>query len=282
MVPFPDLTAWAHATADVVRENTKRQSSPASFFCSHGQTLCLAAGYFRDDRLSEAARGGVASKHRHKNQLAIYGQLMAAFEYMLKDFVAKVIDATSAFDDKVKAQDWLSVTTDRVLVQRVVQASIGATLVHPTLGWHTPDVVNQRFKAVFNTQPILGTEIRTLNILWIIRHSVAHNAGFVTAHDAARINLPALAERIVKIDEEYIQEAYEFLKVIAQRVASGTGTAVLRQWLQTVKPYGSDFARDQPTYVRLKHLASCVVPRTHELPVVGEPDYNADWAAYNV
>lgn len=281
-MPFPDLTPWAHATADVVRENTKRQSSPASFFCSHGQTLCLAAGYFRSNRLVPAARGGVASKHRHKNQLAIYGQLLAAFEYMLKDFFAKAIDATSAFDEKVKAQDWLAITTERVLYQRVVQASIGATLVHPTLGWHTPDVVNQRFKAVFNTQPILGPEIKTLNILWIVRHSVAHNAGFVTGHDAARMNQPALAERIVRIDEEYIRETYEFLRTIAQRVASGTGTAVLHQWFQTMKAYGPDFTRDQPTYVRLKHLSACVVPRTQELPTAQQNDYNADWATHTV
>lgn len=132
-MPFPNLTPWTHATKDVLRESNKRQASPASFFCSHGQTLCLAAGYFVDERLSEAARGGVASKHRHKNQLAIYGQLMAAFEYMLKDFVAKAIVSTSAFDDKVKLQEWLSVTTDRMLMQRVVQTSIGATLVHPPL-----------------------------------------------------------------------------------------------------------------------------------------------------
>ena len=277
---FPNPTAWNRETADINRENTKRQSSPCSFFCSQGRSLCLAAEYFRDERLAEDARGGVASKHRHKNQLAIYGQLMAAFEYMLKDFVAKAIDATSAFDEKVKVQDWLSITTERVLAQRVVQASIGSTLVHPTLGWHSPETVNERFKSLCNIAPIAGTELRTLAILWIIRHSVAHNAGFVTGHDAARINQPALAERVVHINEEYILDAFSFLKVIAERVASNCGKSVMKRWFGTVKEYGEDFERDLVPYTKIKNLAACVVGRTHDLPQITEALYTADWAVH--
>ncbi len=277
---FPNPAPWTRETADITHENQKRQASPCSFFCSHGRSLCLAAEYFRDDRLAPAARGGVASKHRHKNQLAIYGQLMSAFEYMLKDFVAKAIDATSAFDEKVKSQEWLSITTERVLAQRVVQASIGSTLVHPTLGWHSPETVNERFKSLFNVAPIQGGEIRTLATLWIIRHSVAHNAGLVTAHDAARINTPALAEKVVHIDERYILEAFDFLKVIAGRLASDSGKSIMKQWFGTVKEYGGDFQRDRISYGRIKHLGSFVEARTHPLPEITDAMYAADWAVY--
>ena len=208
---FPQPEIWTRESADIRREHSKRIASPSSFFCSQGQSLYLAAEYFRDDRLVEDSRRGVAGKHRHKNQLAIFGQLMAAFEYMLKDFVAKAIDSTSAFDEKVKSQEWLSITTERVLAQRIVQASIGSTLVHPTLGWHSPETVNERFKNLFNVPPINGDEIRTLNVLWILRHSVAHNAGFVTAHDAARIGQSNLAEQVahklflIRYDPKYVK-----------------------------------------------------------------------------
>lgn len=279
-MPFPNPDRWTRETADVLRENLKRQKSPCSFFCSNGQSLCLAAGYFSDERLAPAARGGVALKHRHRNQLAMYGQLMAAFEYMLKDFVAKAIDGTNAFDDKVKSQDWLSITTERILSQRVVQASIGSTLVHPTLGWHSPETVNERFRSLFNVAPIDGPEIGTLNKLWIIRHSVAHNAGFVTSHDAARIGQPHLAEQVVHMDGEYIHETFGFLKTIATRTAQNCGKSILKRWFLTVKSYGQDYARDQVPYANLKHLGTCVIPRTQDLPEVTQAMYEADWLVY--
>ncbi|MFN5048670.1 hypothetical protein [Roseateles sp.] len=279
---FPQAAVWNRESADISRENVKRESSPCSFFCSQGRSLCLAAEYFSDHRLDPTARGGVAGKHRHKNQLAIYGQLMAAFEYMLKDFVAKAIDATSAFDDKIKKMEWLNVTTDRVLSQRVVQTTVGAMLVHPTLGWHTPGTVDERFKSLFGVPAFNGTEVTALNTLWVLRHSVAHNAGFVTAHDAARINQPALAEKVAHIDDEFIKATFEFLKVIAQRLPTTCGKSILKQWFGTVKEYGIDFSRDQPAYARAKLLATCVVSRTEALPDITEQIYAADWAIYAV
>jgi hypothetical protein len=279
-VAFPQPDAWTRDSADIRREHTKRLASPCSFFCSQGRSLCLAAEYFRDDRLAEDSRGGVAGKHRHKNQLALFGQLMAAFEYMLKDFVAKAIDSTSAFDDKVKSQEWLNITTERILAQRVVQASIGSTLIHPTLGWHSPETVNERFKSLFNVPAINGDEIRTLNVLWILRHSVAHNAGFVTAHDAARIGQHTLSEQVAHIDAPFISESFDFLKLIAERLATNTGKSILKRWFVSVKEYGKDWQRDKEVYVRVKHLGLCVVPRTHELTDITVAAYNADWALH--
>lgn len=281
-MPFPDLNHWTRDTADILRENEKRKKSPTSFFHSQGRALCLAAEYFKDERLAADARGGVAVKHRHKNQLAIFGQLMAAFEYMLKDFVAKSIDATSVFDEKIKQQDWLSVTTDRVLSQRVAQASIGSMLVHPTMGWHTPETVNTRFKNLFNCLAFGGTEIKTLNTLWIIRHSIAHNAGFVTAHDAARIGQPNLSEKVVDINAEFIAEAFDFLKHISNNIATTCGTSILKQWFKSKKEYGADFTRDEIEFIKVKLLSTCVSSRTADLPIPTAIEYNADWQSFNV
>ena len=280
-MPFPDLSPWTRDTADITRENKKRQASPTSFFHSQGRTLCLAAEYFKDERLADDARGGVAIKHRHKNQLAIFGQLMAAFEYMLKDFVAKSIDATNVFDEKIKEQDWLSITTDRVLSQRVAQTSIGSMLVHPTLGWHTPETVNARFKNLFNCPAFQGADIKTLNTLWILRHSIAHNAGFVTAHDAARIGQPKLSEKVVDINADFIKETFDFLKAISNHIATTCGKSILKQWFKSKKEYGADFARDEVEFTKVKLLSTCVTSRTADLPILTVVEYNADWQYFN-
>ena len=278
---FPEPETWNRETADISRENAKRKHSPCSFFFSHGWSLCLAAKYFHNGRLAASARGGVALKHRHKIQLALFGQLMASFEYMLKDFVAQAIDATDTFDQKIKKQEWLNISTDRVLSQRVAQSSIGAMLVHPTLGWHVPETVNERYSALFNTKPIDGTEIKTLSTLWVLRHSVAHNAGFVTANDAARIGQPALSEQVVEIDGDFIDSSFDFLCGIARRVAEDCGRSVLAQHLRGMAEYGPDYARDGNAYRAIKLLGTYIESRNKELPEITEAEYTSDWAADN-
>lgn len=281
-MPFPEAAAWNRDSADIARENTKRKDSPCSFFFSHGRSLVLAAEYFHDGRLSEEARGGVALKHRHKIQLAIFGQLMAAFEYMLKDFIAKSIDVANVFDEKLKQQEWLSITTERVLSQRIAQSSIGSMLVHPTLGWHSPETVNERYKAIFNVIPFDREDLKKVSILWVLRHSVAHNAGFVTAHDSARINQPALTERVAHIDENFIKDAFDYLCSIANRLAESCGKSMLKQWLKSLRTYDQNWERDRNTYQAIKWLGAYVNSRNQELPAYDEAAYNADWVVVNL
>src|SRR6266705_2427678 len=185
-MPFPIPDVWNRDTADVVRDELKRKESPCSFFWSQGQSLSLAAEYFVDDRLAETARGGVALKHRHRVHLALFGQLMASFEDLLKYFVAKVIDLTAVLDTKVQKAKWMEVDASKVLAYRLVATTPGAMLVHSTLGWHVPATVKLRYQELFSRNPITNDEISTLERLWILRHTVAHNAGFVIQYDAVR------------------------------------------------------------------------------------------------
>ena len=78
----------------------------------------LAAGYFTNKRLAKSARGGIGFKHRHRIHLALFGQLMASFEYFLKDFVARAVDATTNLDEKIQKEKWLEINVDRVLANR--------------------------------------------------------------------------------------------------------------------------------------------------------------------
>ncbi len=277
-MPFPIPEPWNRDTAEVRREEAKRKESPCSFFFSQGQSLVLAAGYFVDERLAENARGGVALKHRHRMHLALFGQLMASFEYLLKDFVAKAIDLTGVFDSKIQKAKWIEVDAAKVLAYRLAATTPGAMLVHSTLGWHTPSTVNMRYQELFLRSPIPNDEISTLERLWVLRHTVAHNAGFVIHHDAYRIGAAALSEHVVNIDEVFIRETFEFLRPIAERIATDIGDAVLLEWLRTVVDNGADFTRDSATYIGLKKLATMAAARTQDVPIPIEANYLADFA----
>ena len=269
---------WNAYSADTARDEKKRQSSPASFFFCQGQAICLSAAYFKDERLVESARGGVAKKHRLRIHLALFGQLMASFEYMLKDFIARVIDLTDVFDEKLKNSKWIDISVERVLAIRTANMSAGAMLVHPTLRWHDPDAVNNRYGHFFGDSIIKAGEIESLNQLWILRHSVAHNAGFVTGPDAARLGGADLANKLASIDAEFIQRAFDFLKPIAERLATDFGARVLTEWMKERIP-DQDFTRDRGRYELFLHLASFIASRTQNLPSTTETQYAAHFAA---
>lgn len=81
-MPFPNPPVWNRETADTLRENQKRQTSPCSFFFSHGRSLCLAAEYFTDDRLAGAARNGAEERQRTGSGLAIQHNVAKLEEWL--------------------------------------------------------------------------------------------------------------------------------------------------------------------------------------------------------
>lgn len=273
---FPVPGEWRLDTKQADRDEKKRRSSPCSFFYGQGRALVNTASYFSDDRLLQKCRGGVARKHRHRIHLALFGQLMASFEYMLKDFLAQVVDATDIFDSRLRSQKWIHVDVERVLSQRVAQTTAGALLVHPTLGWHDAEQVNSRFNDILGNEVIDHAEIPTLSRLWIVRHSVAHNAGFVTGPDAGRLGSGKIGEKVVAVDEDYVLDAFQFLSTIARRVAKVCGRGVLKRWLHSLHDLPPDYSRDRDTYDPLKLLATFVSSRPRDLPTFGEDDYLRD------
>jgi hypothetical protein len=113
-----------------------------------------------------------------------------------------------------------------------------------------------------------------LERLWILRHSVAHNAGFVTNHDAYRMRTPALSERSVRLDETFLNDAFGFLTGIVRRLGDPVGKAIVDSWLKE-KSTGN-FADDVLTYTALKHITTVVESRNQNLPDILEATHNAD------
>ncbi len=201
---------------------------------------------------------------------------MASFEYLLKDFIAKVIDATDLYDEVIGKAKWIEVDAGRVLASRTVATTPGSILIHPTMGWHTPETVNRRYGELFEHQAIQLGEQRNLERLWILRHSVAHNAGFVIHHDASRIGTSMLSEKVANVDASFVSAAFDFLSPIAQRIAETVGDKILLKWLRGAQELGSDYARDEAIYQRLKKLATYVDSRPSSLPDFAETDYHGD------
>lgn len=241
----------------------------------------LAAAYFTDERLAPAARGGIALKHRHRIHLALFGQLMASFEYFLKDFVAKAVDATTDLDEKIRKEKWLEIDVDRVLANRSGMATVGSTLVHSTLGWHSPAQVNARYSSLFSRNAFSAREVETLEKLWVLRHSVAHNAGMIIHYDAMRIGNEMLADHAADVDAALISETFNFLSPIAKAICEQCGGNLLRAHFQPLNARGPDFTADMPVYSRLMPLAVYLESRSQELPPIDQPTYEADFNTFS-
>lgn len=278
---FPEPSEWTRDAADLRRDEVKREWSPCSSFFAQAQALNLAAAYFEDTRLSAAALAGVAKKHRHRMQLALFGQLMASFEFLLKDFVARVIDVAPGLDDRIAKAAWINLEVGKLLSHRETTPTIGALLVHPTMGWHNVPVVNARYQELFDRQAISNAERGTLERLWILRHTVAHNAGWLTVDDSVRMGAQALGGKVVNTDDAFILETFEFLKPIARRLREIAEKKVLDPWLEKMRDSGADFARDEVVYKKLKLIAYCEESRAQDLPAITQALYDADFARVN-
>ena len=241
----------------------------------------LAAGYFTDERLAETARGGIALKHRHRIHLALFGQLMASFEFFLKDFVAKAVDATTLLDEKIQKAEWLEIDVNRVLANRSGMATIGSTLVHSTLGWHSPGQVNGRFTSLFSRNAFNASEVETLEKLWVLRHSVAHNAGMIIHYDATRIGDEMLADHAADIDARFIKDTFDFLNPVAKKICEDCGGNLLRSYFQPLHERGPNILSDMPTFSRIRPLMEYVDSRAKELPQIDQPAYEADFQQFS-
>jgi hypothetical protein len=272
---FPIPGVYTSESADIRRDEEKRRASPPSFFFAQTRALSLAAGYFRSNRLVSTAHRAVAAKHRHRIHGALLGQVMAAFEFCLKDFIAQIIDRTDMYDDAVQGCTWIDVDKSRVLARRDSTAGIGGVLIHPLLGWHDAEKVNERYAQLFGHRLLANTDdIRTLDRLWILRHSVVHNGGFVTGHDAYRLRAPSLSERAVRIDGDFIGETVDFLRAVVLRLDDPIGTGILRRWFET-RAVGV-WEEDRAVYEALKLVARAVRSRTEPLPQITETMYERE------
>lgn len=271
--PVPDPSP--SESNDALRDEGKRQASPPSYFYAQSQAILTAVRYFED---LNSGYEGAAKKHRNRTRSALFVQLMASFEFAMKDFLAQTIDATHIYDDEVKAWDWLQIDVATVLGTREGLGRLGAVLVHPLQGWQTPETMNNRYRDVFKREPIASDEIGPLRDLWVVRHSIAHNGGFVTAPDARRLRSTELRERQVLVDLPYLEASVELLRRIVLRLERIVGPALLAKWFK--EGAAGAWEHDCSDYSRLKLMTTCLASRPKDLADPTEAEYLTDLATY--
>src|SRR3712207_6651579 len=129
---FPIPAPSSSESADSQRDERKRLASPPSYFFAQSQAILIAVRYFEP---LHSGYPGTANKHKNRTRSALFVQLMAAFEFTMKDFIAQTLDATHIFDDEAAEWRWLEVDVARVLSAREGLTRIGAILIHPLQGW---------------------------------------------------------------------------------------------------------------------------------------------------
>lgn len=268
---FPTPSISAVESSDAHRDEKKRQCSPPSSFYAQSQAILTGVRYLEP---LHSGYGGAARKHKNRAWSALLVQLMSAFEFAMKDFVAQALDITHIFDDEIASWDWLELNIAAVLGTRDGSGQLGAVLIHPLLGWQTPEKMNSRYQDAFGRQPIAKAELSPLRDLWIVRHSIAHNGGVITAPDARRLRESVLTNEQILVDLDYLERSTEFLRTIVGRLESVIGIELLKRWFEEAA--SGKWDTDKDVYTRLKLLTTYVKSRPKALPEVDEAMYLTD------
>jgi hypothetical protein len=270
-VAFPTPSTSAAESADAHRDERKRQESPPSSFFAQSQAILTGVRYLEP---LHSGYGGAARKHKNRAWSALLVQLMAAFEFTMKDFIAQTLDVTHIYDDEIATWDWVELNISAVLGTRDGSGKLGAVLIHPLSGWQTPEKMNSRYQDVFRRMPIANDELPYLKDLWIVRHSIAHNGGVITGPDARRLREPSLTNEQILVDLDYLENATNFLREIVGRLESVVGEALLKRWFGEAA--SGSWETDSVVYRPLKLLTTYVQSRPRELPEIDELDYLVD------
>lgn len=274
-MPFPVPETFEISTKTQRRDDEKRELSPPSFLLVNLRSINVTARYL-DDKIQDGY-AGTKKNHVRTINAALLAQMLAAFEWCIKDYVAKIVTTTDAFDGDLIKQAWIKPRTESVLAARSEGGTIGAGLIHPIVGWHNIKKTNEFFRVLFGDKLVSDPQDEEkLSTLWMIRHSLAHNAGIVTHPDAYRMKEPSLSGRLVDIDRDFLEQTREFLVSIAVRLESPIGDSMLSRWY--TESATQVYSDDKETFRRLKLIATAVTKRSEALPRILKGRYTKQFS----
>lgn len=275
MCPFPFPEEAQADTADLERDAEKLELSPPSYFYAQGRAILLASDYFRDERLN--GNPGTATKHRDRYRGALFVQLMANFEYLLKTFAGRIIELSDVHDEQVAQAKWIAVEKEAVLAHRDRALSLASLLFHGTQGWHKPEDVNKHYESLFQHGVFSNDDAPTVETLWIVRHSLAHNGGFVGTSDAYRARMPELGGKTIVVSHEYLEATFTFLLEIVKRLTTDVGQPALKRWVK--ERAKGDWMTDRNRYREIAKTVTLVESRAQSVPDATRASYDALLAA---
>ncbi len=116
----------------------------------------------------------------------------------------------------------LSVDIVRVSAFRGQPTPIGQILADNLSGWHHPARVNSYFKAVIPSLDFYtNKEVEDLKVLWQLRHSTVHTAGWLTQPDSQKVGaLSGHGNRAIQLNNQFVPAAARRFHSIVKRSVS--------------------------------------------------------------
>ena len=207
-------TSPAGGTQKEQRLELKLRTSPGSYFIERARDLVLAPEYFYS-RLPDNTYTGTSTAHKNRLCETTYASVLSAFELTWKTMFGLIVDLTPMYDKRLLNEKSTkdSVQLESLLAHRG-ENSIGHILAASLGVWQQPRMVNERFKALMEIEPLSSAHASELVELWQIRHVVAHNAGVITPLDAHRLNDMNLTGKSLRIDFDFLSKTERQLGTI--------------------------------------------------------------------
>ena len=130
----------------------------------------------------------------HQLSVALVATTMGHFETYQKGLFAGLLERSrhfESFDEKAveKALGNPSINMTRFFSYRGASAPVGQTIADALTRWHSPEAVNGYFRALVGGRDAFSVKHKSdLAVLWQLRHSIVHTAGWLTLPDAQKID----------------------------------------------------------------------------------------------
>jgi hypothetical protein len=215
------------------------QRRPATAFLREAVHIADAIRQCR--RLFKRRKNGKLNKDSqdsvYRLSAAALSSIMSHFETYQRSLFAGMIEATRfvpKFDlgkcrKRLEGDSHLALDIDRLLAHRGQAASAGHLIADSLTGWHVPTQVNSHFLAVEHEYVFFsGNDTNELFILWQMRHSIVHTAGWLTHADAQKVPfLLRIADKPILLNEQFIAAVARRLHGIVSRATAGIGNRFL-------------------------------------------------------
>ena len=202
------------------------QRSPATAFLS--ETVHLSDAINHCVRSFKKRQDGNYTKDSqdsiHRLSAAALAAIMGHFEMFQRFLFAGSLEATRlipAFNiaqccSKLEKSSGLSIDVGRLAGYRGRPAPIGQVIADNLPDWHQPDRVNAHFRTVVPEVNLYSNDnCEELRVLWQLRHSIVHTAGWLTDPDAQKVReLGAFGGKPIVLGDEFVPAAARRLHLI--------------------------------------------------------------------
>lgn len=198
--PKVDLKYWIARIPEHVEDLPAESASPLEHYRRSANDSWNLLGYFERTSKRTKVRKGPYERHLTRLRSLVLLALVECFERYVKELAAVCVDQVGrlVLDDRLSV---LSVHS-RAIAAHFDEDGLGKALAEGDT-WLDSDAITRRFRRLLS-DPFEDGDFYffpnkkadadfwrrgTMDILWQLRHSIAHNVGVITRSDAAKLRL---------------------------------------------------------------------------------------------